>query len=214
MPGGLAGRRRTAAPRDASKVMVNVAVESTTDEATVTPSVDASADAPAPNVDNALHLGVMVDDVLSIQTALDSGISINSLGDNDETPLMKGVIFGNMIAIEYLLKAGAEVNFSNKHNFTALIAASWLGRTEIVTLLLEHKADLHYFGTDGYNALQWACQGKDTVHTDSVKVLLEHGMDPELRSIGGVLPMRLAASQKTRALLTEWIAKKQNKDEL
>lgn len=125
-----------------------------------------------------------------------------------QSPLMHSVLSGKNAAVELLLARGADTTIGEKDGYTPLHGAGFQGRAKIMKMLIAHGLDPNDYHTDGYTPLHRACWGGEPRHTQTVKVLLEAGVDPSqpsLREGQQQLPVEMARRPQTKALLEESI---------
>ena len=137
--------------------------------------------------DGRLLDAAMANRVNDLQIELENGANIN-VQDNasGQTPLMAAVLRGNIQSVEYLLNNGADVTIGEKDGYTPAHGAGFQGRAAIMKLLHEKGVDVKSIThDDGYAPLHRACWGREERHADTVKVLLEVGVDPNLLSGNG-----------------------------
>jgi ankyrin repeat protein len=149
---------------------------------------------------------------------LEKGADPNAVGDSGETPLMTSVRMGSPEVVKMLLAHGAKVNVSERRfGQTALMWAT--GKPEIVRLLLDKGADAtavtkaweitatnytpitftlgvtgipwnndgeYKVRSGGQNALMFAVLKNDL---ESVRMLLDAGLDVNQRSADGTTPL-------------------------
>lgn len=103
-----------------------------------------------------------------------------------QTPLMAAVLRGNTEIVQLLLKHGADVMIAEKGGYTPAHGAGFQGRAEIMKILQENgvdcKSNRH---ADGYLPLHRACWGREQRHADTVQLLLELGVSPDVPSGNG-----------------------------
>ena len=89
------------------------------------------------------------------------------------------------------LDAGADVNAKDSYNGTGLIRAADRGYVEIVRRLLETEIDIDHVNRLGWTALLEAIilGGGDERHTETVRVLVDGGVDVNLADGDGVTPL-------------------------
>lgn len=101
--------------------------------------------------------------VKHVQRLLDSGVDVNSRGDDGSMPLMFAASGGSAKCIELLLNRGALVNAVDDNSKTALISAmSALHREptalKCVKLLLDAGANINVADNDGMSPFDYAAQ--------------------------------------------------------
>ncbi|KAI3872051.1 hypothetical protein MKX03_001398, partial [Papaver bracteatum] len=101
-------------------------------------------------------------------------LDVNSRDGEGCTPLYHACAEGHFDMVEYLLEKGANPDASNDMNHTPLHQAANSGDTKIITLLLSRGVPVDVVSRSG-NALQFAAARG---HPDAVKLLLDHGADP------------------------------------
>jgi ankyrin repeat protein len=132
-------------------------------------------------------------DFAAFQTMLrEDPKAANLAGAGGSTPLLYAALYGNADTVRLLLESGAEPNIRNDGGATALMWA--VGDLEKTRLLLEHGADANGRSDDGRTPLLIAAgrYGSSAV----VKLLLDHGANPSVSSIGllgGMTPLAEAA---------------------
>ncbi|MER5299892.1 ankyrin repeat domain-containing protein [Streptomyces lasiicapitis] len=121
--------------------------------------------------------------------------------------LFEAIPEGNVIRVKALLRAGADPNRADWEGLTPLYDASVNGKARIAHLLLAAGAspdtESAGLGSDGLPLCAAACWG----HTETVRELLAHGANPNLREDHGTgrTPLEWANEgphPETAALLT------------
>ena len=105
---------------------------------------------------------------------------------------------GDVAAIKDFIADGVSVITPNQVGYTALMAAARAENPEMLRVLLGVGAQATHADERGYNALHWAvAQSAGTFRpqnqTICVRLLLEHGVDPNSRSNDGTTPLMNAA---------------------
>lgn len=95
---------------------------------------------------------------------------------------MHAVLTGKTTEIvSLLLDHGADVTIGEYMGYTPIHGAGFQGRAELAKLLVQ-KANMNVMDRhkdDGFTPLHRACWGSQPRHTETVKVLLELGADPD-----------------------------------
>lgn len=134
-------------------------------------------------VDRAYRTG----DLAALRTALQNppdfpnNLQPHNLAVGDH-PLEYAIYWSPVAFIKELLAAGADPNYLDQSGFPSLIAALSSGRREqhdIVRLLLKAGADVDQRGLNDWTALHCAVARRDL---EGVRILLDHGGDPALRT--------------------------------
>ena len=134
------------------------------------------------------------------QAAANNGNDANGRGGGNPkgglTPLMYAVRQGNLEATQTLVNNGAGLNALSADKSTALLLATINGHFDIAKFLVERGADVNIASMDGAMPLygvvntQWARKSfypqpttkyEKTSYLDLLKVMLEHGADPNVR---------------------------------
>ena len=124
-----------------------------------------------------------------------TGYSIRSMGivpNQGWRPLHMAAAFRTPLgSVEALLENGADPNLTiaEGQDWTALHAASFVGRPAVIRLLLKYGADpsavTRQRGWTPLHALAWSGGRYPAATMESVKVLLDAGVDPSVRDSRG-----------------------------
>ena len=163
--------------------------------------------------DYAIIENVRADNLEGIRSALKDGGDINVVGPGGQTPLMLAVLTGKTEVVKLLLEKGADVTIGEQDGYTPMHGAGFQGRHEVAKLLIDHGLDPLDAHKDGYTAIHRACWGKEERHTETVRVLLEAGVPYDLKASNGKMPLEMAKSPATQALLEEWSKKSPSENE-
>ncbi len=157
-----------------------------------------------------------------VQTLIEYGAAPNGI-DHNNAPLQFALQYGETASAEILYQAGARpwnlwsaagigdlVELDNQKKDTqnlaeALYFAGRHGRLEAVSYLLDHGADMYFEGFFGGTAAHWACiEGHEAV----VKMLIQRGMNPDLRDPTFDSNLAGWAEEGGHLALRDWILKK------
>ncbi|MCL7034495.1 hypothetical protein MKW94_018522, partial [Papaver nudicaule] len=105
-------------------------------------------------------------------------LDVDSIYGNGQTPLCWAIAKENHDTVRYLLEKGANADATIPGNYTPLHYAAKTGDTNIVTSLLSRGARVDVASMSGTALLAAAAGG----HRDAVKVLLDHGANPNADS--------------------------------
>ncbi|KAJ8127252.1 hypothetical protein O1611_g6385 [Lasiodiplodia mahajangana] len=148
---------------------------------------------------DSLHWAAIYNKTEALCALLDSGADIESLDDQDATPLLLACLQGHTNIVRALLERGANPNHAAtrgaKHR--ALHLAARRGSAAIVQMLLEAGAsgnsriDKPHRDTPLHQAMYLAHQNPDQ-YMEAVQVLLEFGADVDITKGGGKTALHLA----------------------
>jgi uncharacterized protein len=129
---------------------------------------------------HALHVALRFDSVnVALYLARLTGVNLNAVNTQGETPLMLAALRGHMEVMRALMAGGADVN---KPGWTPLhYAATHVGpnATQQVAMLLEHHAYVDAESPNGTTPLMMAAQYGEP---DVVRLLLAEGADALMRN--------------------------------
>ncbi|MFJ6567136.1 ankyrin repeat domain-containing protein [Streptomyces sp. NPDC091292] len=141
-------------------------------------------------------------DERGLARVLESGVEVDSAGDDGLTALYVASVQGEAALVRLLLAAGADPDRLSADADLPLCGAACGGYAEVVRALLGAGARPDLREEHGFTALTWAVrQG----HGETVDALLDGGADPDLPGPDGVPPLVAAARRggpaSVRALL-------------
>lgn len=87
-----------------------------------------------------LHDAALVGSIRIIEMLIEAGVPVDSVADDQSTPLCWAAREGNAKVAELLIAKGADVNFRGTHGESPMYAASMFGRTKMISLLKRHGA--------------------------------------------------------------------------
>ena len=115
----------------------------------------------------------------------------------NDTPLMQAVSSGHVEVAMLLIEHGADVQgMADDSDMSILHQAAGLGNIPLLKKILEKGANVDQKGFAGFNPLKTAILER---HVEVVKVLLEHGSDPNYVSEGNNTVLHTACSEKDMA---------------
>ena len=187
-------------------------------------SADANLSA-GPNSESPLSLAASENQIDFVQLYLSNGGDVNFIMDNGSTTLVQAM---NKIVspklVELLLTSGGDPNAKNGEGTTALFQAIQANRVDLMTVLLDHGANPNLPGpkhplwpsTYKPKCLQLLlARGADHKKTpgvmelasslkklESIKILIEAGVSPNLRKDGVYTPLCSAIRDDSREIVT------------
>jgi len=156
------------------------------------------------------------DDVEAVRLAISNGADVNASDERGkQAPFMAAVLRGKINIVTYLLQNHKELKIDlykgERSNYIPVDGAAFQGRVEVMKLLLEHTdMDPSYFHEDGYAPFHRACWGPKDSHTEVVKLLLEHGVDVNLK--GGNRTCYEMAEKNKRTMFYLYLFNEHNGD--
>jgi hypothetical protein len=146
----------------------------------------------------------MHNNISALQTLIKLGADVDfydpalSSSVIDPTAFLYAGAHGLNTALEHLIKAGAKPHIFNYYGGTALIPAAEKGHIETVKLLLEKSnVDVNHVNRLGWTALMEAVVLTDggPTHQQIIKLLLNHGADPDIADKNGVSALEHAKNR-------------------
>lgn len=156
--------------------------------------VDAGADIHAKTQqqgDTPLHLGVRSNDLILVETLLQSDRTIVDDTNNEgQTALFSAVLTSNAIMVQRLIRAGADSNVTDKDGFTPLTLAASRSKVDFVAKLLKDFGfHVNEKGPFGKTALHFAY---DSNNIEMAKLLSECGANLNIPDCRGNMPLHIA----------------------
>jgi ankyrin repeat protein len=132
------------------------------------------------------------------------GADINAVAANEDTPWLLAGALGRASLLAAMLETG-KVDYTkrNRYGGNALIPACERGHVETVRLLLERsEIDVNHVNNLGWTGLLEAVILSDggPRHIEIVRLLLEHGADPNIVDKDGVSPLKHAQDRRYDAM--------------
>ena len=154
------------------------------------------ATSPAPDLDRRLIAAAHANDLDEVRSLIRAGADVNA---KDETVQSAYLIATSEVGddprlLELTLSNGARVNDKDSFNGTGLIRAAERGHPRIVRRLLNAGIDRDHVNRLGWTALHEAIVLGDggRAHVQTVRALVDGGVDVNLADGDGVRPLRLA----------------------
>jgi uncharacterized protein len=117
----------------------------------------------------------------------------DALAEEPELTIFEAAAVGKLDRVhELLLLEAGFVDLWSPDGFTALHLAAFFGHREVAAELLRRGADVNAVAQNqlGVHPINSAAAGN---HTEVVRVLLDHGADPNSREAAGFAPIHAAA---------------------
>jgi ankyrin repeat protein len=141
------------------------------------------------NESTALFAAASAGHHLVVRTLHKFGADLNRARKDGASPLLIATRRGHIQVVKTLLELGCDINLTRFNNLSAIYLSVVKGEPEMVKLLLNAGATLAEL-TGGASLLFVAAY---CGHHDALKVLLEHGLNPNSRNADGATPAYGAA---------------------
>lgn len=158
--------------------------------------LDAGADLRAKDDDgcDALWSAVIRGHAAVLSLLLERGMPVNGPIQGQDIPLVAAARYGYEDVVNTLLDAGADLEATDGGGANAVHGAAGGGNPGVVALLLDKGATLDTRDRHGRTPLYRACSSRHP-HVDVVKILLQRGVDVDVRvHDGGRTPLAIAAT--------------------
>jgi len=151
-----------------------------------------------------LHVAAFGAQHEAMRALLAAGADPNAL-ENDRYDIVTIAAVANDVpTLKLALELGASAkNVTSRYDGTALIAAAHLGHAEVVRILTAAGAPLDHINNLGWTALMESIVLGDggSRHTETLKVLLDAGADPNIPDRAGVTPLAQARARNYSAMV-------------
>jgi len=158
----------------------------------------AAVDLPGQDERTPLHFAAQKDTLGEItQQLLEKGANPNLLASGSISPLMAALYSNQWRAAFHLLEGGARTQERNIKGKEPFHYAAWSGNTEGLVLLREFGADPGNLDDLGRNPFHWVVTDHNwwtTQRFDCIDLLLDMGVDPNLRDKESNTPLDLVLS--------------------
>lgn len=145
----------------------------------------------------ALMVACTAEKIDVVDRLLKAGADVHAEEVYGWTAIMSAACAGNLGLIDRLVIYGADCNFKNHDKETPLILAAGQNRVEAVQRFLGLGCDAN--GEDGcWSPLLSAAKNG---HAETVKVLLEHGVDTSITSYAGLKAFDVATTDEIKQLI-------------
>lgn len=134
---------------------------------------------------------VPTDNLIDLNTILDSCVNVNTREKERKTPILMQVIKGDLKMVKLLIDRGADVNAENYKGESALFIPIMFNNLKMVELLIENGADINKTNNEGNTPLFMGI-----MRYEIVNYLLERGAITTLTNSNGQTPCMLARERR------------------
>lgn len=137
-----------------------------------------------------IHDAVSDNNIERVKISLEADPSLlNSLDDNNMTPLNTAALNGKSEIAKFLLEKGADISIGDIDNSQPIHCAAISGDIQVAELLLAHGADVNEKDNNGATPLTFAT-GRG--HLEMIGYLVEHGADVNAQNHEGLTFLHIA----------------------
>lgn len=140
----------------------------------------------------------------AVRALIEAGADVDIRDDRLDNPFLYAGAEGLLEILRLVNEAGADPALTNRYGGIALIPACERGHVEVVRYLLEESdVDVDHVNNLGWTGLLEAIILADggPAHQAIVRLLLEHGADPEHPDRDGVTPLAHARARGQAAIV-------------
>jgi cytohesin len=153
-----------------------------------------------------LRVAATVGDLKRVQDLIAKGVDVNRrFGSASNSVLNRAIESGNSELVETVLRAGADPNAREDAGMTPMMLAAFFGYAGIVEKLINYGARIDTVEQDHNNTALLIAVRKN--HATVVRVLLEHGADPNQGHEWGDAPLCRARARATADIAALLIAR-------
>jgi uncharacterized protein len=134
----------------------------------------------------------------AVRLLIDAGADVDIRDDRLDNPFLYAGAEGLLEILRLVNEAGADPALTNRYGGIALIPACERGHVDVVRYLLEESdVDVDHVNNLGWTGLLEAIilADGDAAHQEIVRLLLEHGADPDLGDRDGATPLHHARAR-------------------
>ena len=151
------------------------------------------------SIGTALHAASVGGHVGAVRSLLMCGVDVDLQGSHNMSPLQFASLYGHLDVVRCLLEDDADANFQGDGHITPLSLAAVEGHLDIVRMLLEYNADISTQDKDGSTPLHrvfiFGPRSESNRRPETVRLLLERGINPNARDNKRRTPLHVAASE-------------------
>jgi ankyrin repeat protein len=139
----------------------------------------------------------------AVRALVEAGADVDIRDNRLDNPFLYAGAEGLLDILRLVNEAGADPAITNRYGGIALIPACERGHVDVVRYLLdESDVDVDHVNNLGWTGLLEAIilADGDAAHQEIVRLLLEHGADPELADRDGVTPLAHARAKGQAAI--------------
>lgn len=148
--------------------------------------------APVQNPAGALIKAAGEGDLDKIRLLVAQGVDINTMTDDQCTPLIIAALGGEVEMAGGLFGEGTALDVAGRENWTALMIATIEGHAEVARALIEQGAEVNAVNNRGWTALRFAVSMDET---EILRLLVEAGANVNLADAHGQTALMQAAGE-------------------
>lgn len=190
----LARALRTPRPDRPNRMLLTAARSGDADRVAIALRHGADLEVRDPAGRSALLTAVTEDHVAVARLLLAMGASPDALDDQHDTPWLVTGVTGSVAMADLLLRFDPDLTITNRYGGLSIIPASERGHVGYVRRVARSPIDINHVNNLGWTALLEAVILGDgsARYVDIVRILLDHGADPDIADGDGVTALQHA----------------------